>query len=393
MKNLFTVTCFLLLSQFLFAQQLPNLPIPIGAGTCEVWNNSIYHFGGSNNWSGTICYPRVYKFDGASWALYDSIPDNNMWGVTSVLVGDNIYLLGAWPYGPQLNRKYDLNTGDWTYLANSPNTYHTWGITAEVHSGIIYLFNPDGECFGYNISSDTWSDKTYNTATGTRDLSSILYQNEIYVIGWDNSAFYKYTPSSDQWTQLSNSIYQVGACAMGIINNLIYFVGGNSGGSTVAEYKTILVYDITTDTWSLDLHEISFKRHWMATAEYKGGLYIVGGIDSMANAVDIVEEIVPQGTAGVNNESEVPESYMLSQNYPNPFNPIAKINYSIPQTSQVQIIVFDLLGNEIETLVNEEKSVGTYELTWTAANLPSGVYFYQLKAGSFVQTKKMILLK
>ena len=393
MKHLLTLFCVLLLSQFLFSQQLPNLPIPIGAGSCEVWNNSIYHFGGSNNWSGTICYPRVYKFDGSSWALYDSIPDNNMWGVTSVLVGDNIYLLGAWPYGPQLNRKYDLNTGDWTYLANSPNTYHTWGITAEVHSGIIYLFNPDGECFGYNISSDTWSDKTYNTATGTRDLSSILYQNEIYVIGWDNSAFYKYTPSSDQWTQLSNSIYQVGACAMGIINNLIYFVGGNSGGSTVAEYKTILVYDITTDTWSLDLHEISFKRHWMATAEYKGGLYIVGGIDSMANAVDIVEEIVPQGTAGVNNESEVPESYMLSQNYPNPFNPIAKINYSIPQTSQVQIIVFDLLGNEIETLVNEEKSVGTYELTWTAANLPSGVYFYQLKAGSFVQTKKMILIK
>jgi len=63
-----------------FSQQLPNLPIPIGAGTCEVWNNSIYHFGGSNNWSGSICYPRVYKFDGTSWAYYDSIPDNNYVG-------------------------------------------------------------------------------------------------------------------------------------------------------------------------------------------------------------------------------------------------------------------------------------------------------------------------
>ena len=398
MKYLFTSVCFLLLSQFLHSQQLPNLPIPIGAGTCEVWNNSIYHFGGSNNWAGTICYPRVYKFDGANWSHYDSIPDNNMWGVTSVLVGDNVFLLGAWPSGPQLNRKYDLNTGDWTYLANSPNTYHTWGITAEVLNGIIYLFNPDGECFAYNISTDTWLNKTFNTASGTRDLSSILYQNEIYIIGWDNSAFYKYTPATDQWTQLSNSSYQVGACAMGIINNLIYFVGGNVGGATGAEYKTILVYDITTDTWSLNLSEISSKRHWMATAEYKGGLYVVGGIDSIANAVDIVEEIVPQGTAGVNTETEVPEGYLLTQNYPNPFNPSTSIKYSVPELSNVLIKVFDLLGNEVETLVNEEKPAGTYEVIFNShsgevRNLPSGVYFYKLQASSFIETKKMILLK
>ena len=57
------------------------------------------------------------------------------------------------------------------------------------------------------------------------------------------------------------------------------------------------------------------------------------------------------------------------------------------------IKVFDILGNEIETLVNEEKPTGTYELTWNAENLPSGVYFYQLRAGSFVETKKMVLMK
>jgi hypothetical protein len=316
-----------------------------------------------------------------------------MWGVTSVLVGDYVYLLGAWPSGPELNRRYNLNTGEWVYLAESPNTYHTWGITAEVLNGIIYLFNPDGECFAYDIATNTWSNRTFNSATGTRDLSSILYQNEIYVIGWDDSTFYKYTPSTDQWTKLSNSLYQVGACAMGIINNLIYFVGGNSGGSQGAEYKSILVYDITTDGWSIDLHEISSKRHWMATAEYKGGLYVVGGIDSIANAVDIVEEIVPQGTADIQQESKIPENYFLKQNYPNPFNPSTTIRYSIPQISLVQIKVFDVLGNELETLVNEEKTAGAYEITWTAENLTSGVYFYQLKAGNFISTKKLILMK
>ena len=100
---------------------------------------------------------------------------------------------------------------------------------------------------------------------------------------------------------------------------------------------------------------------------------------------------------------EIPTEFLLSQNYPNPFNPSTKIKYSVPQLSNVVIKVFDILGNEIETLVNEEKPAGTYEMTWYAENLPSGVYFYQLlvsalqskdgKAGNFSQTKKMLLLR
>lgn len=89
----------------------------------------------------------------------------------------------------------------------------------------------------------------------------------------------------------------------------------------------------------------------------------------------------------------VVREYSLSQNYPNPFNPITSIQYAVSSRQFVSLKVFDVLGNEIETLVNEEKPVGTYELNWNAANLPSGVYFYQLQAGEFVNTKKMILLK
>ena len=95
----------------------------------------------------------------------------------------------------------------------------------------------------------------------------------------------------------------------------------------------------------------------------------------------------------VNKSEKYLKEYLLKQNYPNPFNPSTKIKYSIPQTSQVQIKVFDVLGNEIETLINEEKPSGTYELSWYAEYLPNGVYFYQLKAGSFIKTKKMILIK
>jgi hypothetical protein len=87
------------------------------------------------------------------------------------------------------------------------------------------------------------------------------------------------------------------------------------------------------------------------------------------------------------------QEFNLLQNYPNPFNPSTKIKYLIPQSSDVLVKVYDVLGNEIETLVNEEKFAGTYEITWFAENLPSGVYFFQLKAGNFVQTKKMVLLR
>jgi hypothetical protein len=95
----------------------------------------------------------------------------------------------------------------------------------------------------------------------------------------------------------------------------------------------------------------------------------------------------------VEDTQQLPTKFSLSQNYPNPFNPSTTIKYSIPQLSNVVIKVFDVIGKEIKPLVNDEKPVGTYEVNWNAANLPSGVYFYQMKAGQFISTKKMLLLK
>jgi hypothetical protein len=86
-------------------------------------------------------------------------------------------------------------------------------------------------------------------------------------------------------------------------------------------------------------------------------------------------------------------SYSLNQNYPNPFNPATTIKYQIPELSFVTLKVYDVLGNEIATLVNEEKPVGSYDIEFDANALPSGIYFYRLQAGSFIETKKMVLMK
>ncbi len=90
---------------------------------------------------------------------------------------------------------------------------------------------------------------------------------------------------------------------------------------------------------------------------------------------------------------DAPLEFVLYQNYPNPFNPTTTLRYSIPKQSFVSLKVYDILGKEIQTLVNEEKPAGVYELNWKAANLPSGIYIYKLKTGNFISLKKMVLLK
>jgi predicted GH43/DUF377 family glycosyl hydrolase len=91
--------------------------------------------------------------------------------------------------------------------------------------------------------------------------------------------------------------------------------------------------------------------------------------------------------------SEVPQSYMLAQNYPNPFNPITGVRYEVSGVSEVKITVYDLLGREVAVLVNERKQPGSYEVSFDASGLASGVYMYRMHAGNFVQSRTMLLLK
>ncbi len=116
---------------------------------------------------------------------------------------------------------------------------------------------------------------------------------------------------------------------------------------------------------------------------------------------DSLTVLVPVGIA--ENETTLPIEYALKQNYPNPFNPSTRINYQIPDGGLVSLQVYNLLGEVVATLVNEEKPAGSYEVEFSAkggsasggdaSSLPSGIYFYKLQTGSFVETKKMVLLR
>ncbi|MCZ6702985.1 MAG: T9SS type A sorting domain-containing protein, partial [Ignavibacteria bacterium] len=125
------------------------------------------------------------------------------------------------------------------------------------------------------------------------------------------------------------------------------------------------------------------------------GFGIVAGnnlADLQANT-DIAQSIWDSVIVSVDEQSENPFSFILNQNYPNPFNPTTSIRYALSNRQYVTIKVYDVQGTMVAALVNEEQPASSYEVEWNASNFPSGVYFYQLKTGSFVQTKKMMLLK
>jgi hypothetical protein len=124
---------------------------------------------------------------------------------------------------------------------------------------------------------------------------------------------------------------------------------------------------------------IDYDKYYLVYAK-------IGGIE-YGTFVDVEDE-------EINN----PKLYFLSQNYPNPFNPTTIIKYAIPsnvkgETASVKLVIYDVLGREIKTLINEEHSAGTYDVEFNANELTSGIYFYKLQSGSFIETKKMLLLR
>jgi len=121
--------------------------------------------------------------------------------------------------------------------------------------------------------------------------------------------------------------------------------------------------------------------------------YVLRAEDIHGNLSSVSNQVSAVATGVENQHSGIPTEYSLGQNYPNPFNPTTVISYQLPVVSNVTLRVYDVLGREVETLVNERQTAGNYSVTIDARDLPSGLYFYRLQAGSYTATKKLLLLK
>ena len=138
----------------------------------------------------------------------------------------------------------------------------------------------------------------------------------------------------------------------------------------------------TTDSFFLDTTITGQEIHF----------YRISSFDESGNESPF-SNVVSNMVVGIADEGTIPVSYTLYQNYPNPFNPVTSINYILPKESNTTLTIYNLLGREVAKLVNRVQPAGVYSVKWNASNVSTGVYFYKLQSGDFLQTRKMLLLK
>lgn len=237
----------------------------------------------------------------------------------------------------------------------------------------VVISSPDGGLYTTFNGGSLWTpyNEFNNTLLGYCD---IINSTTAYIAGVDT--LLKTTNSGGNWFNVENSM-PPGYKPLNFINeNLGYTVRGQF------VYKT----EDGGVNWEAELIENSQSITNLSFINANTGWVVGenGGIYKTTNGTAIgIHQI----------SSTIPKDFSLGQNYPNPFNPNTTINFDIPKNAFVEIKVFDVLGREVASLVNEQLAAGKYKTDWNAPNYTSGIYFYRLNAGSFSETRKMILIK
>jgi photosystem II stability/assembly factor-like uncharacterized protein len=333
---------------------------------------------------------------GITWVTQVNLED---YGFSSVsFIDENIgYACGVYFYFGSRGVVFKTTNGGNYWFNTIPYPYTFEGILRSVFfvnqnlgwtvgdNGVIRKTTNGGNDWDVEMISDT-------------DLYSVFFvdENNGWIVGnlnWPNLTLHT-TNGGSNWyfiTQDSVSLdYLYDVYFIDINNGWIVGENGNIFNTTDAGASWIVQNSGTV----LDLHSVDFIDHYTGWVVGSDGTIL----KTTNSGVTFIEE---------KEINSAPTDFSLKQNYPNPFNPTTKIRYNIPSVGthrdaslQVTLKFYDVLGNEVAILVNEEKPAGTYEVEFNKAshsgegrNLPSGIYFYQLRAGDFRETKKMILLK
>jgi len=251
-------------------------------------------------------------------------------------------------------------------------------------------------------SSNTWKDCTFDSLSQSH-VTPIISGIDIDEFGnkWIASHYEKGT-IDQSWSEFhlyklenTNKYYDINlplnisdgeASSLMIDDKNNIWLGVHYLGLLKLTQDSIRVYNVdNSGILSHHIGNISVDKNdnkWLATA-----------YDWYSQGVSVYREegVILTSLKEFNNN--ITTQYSLSQNYPNPFNPSTTISYSLPQSGWVQLKVYDLLGREVSSLVNEEQSLGNYKVEFNANNFTSGIYFYKLQSGSFTETKKLILLR
>ncbi len=328
---------------------------------------------------------------GENWSLVQNIPEPRPQGICGIsVVNDSVvYASGRYNGPPRVIKTTDRGI-TWTsmdlsayagalvdcYFFSPDSGFVVGSSNADYHSGYaLVLFTSDGgdtwsiQHYGSRLGELCWKIQFRTRTTGYVSIEKFSQGPTYYLKSTDGGITW-----SDQLFQ--NSAYDVQG--IGFISDSMGWLGGWMGDT----YET-------TDagaSWHLAgfgniINRFRFLSDTLAYAV--GSTVYKYSIDSVGGTVWVNE----------NQIQIIQGKFFLSPNYPNPFNPSTTIEFLIPTAEFVTLKVYDVLGNEVATLVNEEKPTGSYEINFDASELSSGIYFYKLQTGLFVETRKMILLK
>ena len=350
----------------------------------DSWVSADTGFSGQHVWSIIVGGIKLYAgtgegvFVASNYYGTDWLPINNGLTNTQVLslafettgVGNNNFFAGTYGSGVFLSSN---NGNNWTAANSGMENSIVWALTA-IDSNIFAGTGIEG-VFHSTDNGTSWS--VANAGLIDADVRCFTQCDSFIFAGTLGSGVYRTSKNDISWVSVNSGLTDLDILSLYTIDTTIF----------ASTYNGVF---LSTDFGISWIPFNSGLENMDALSFNVLGQYVYAG----TSTGDVMKRPLSEIIIDVKNQlNTAPTEFLLSQNFPNPFNPSTSIQYAISSRQFVSLKVYDVLGNEIETLVNEEKPTGTYEITWYAENLPSGVYFYQLKAGSFIETKKMILLK
>ena len=305
------------------------------------------------------------------------------------------------------------NTGMVFVPLSAPNTKSFSDLSSHMGNNLIYVFYLDSQGSGLNTKTlgfacDTtggfiWPGNIVTLSNPTQEKLQMETAMDVYKnckLAWGDKrldASGIYAQDINPSGQLGQPVIPVELTSFNAVvqgsNVLINWETSTETNNKGFEIERLIDYKIEKlKDWEL----IGFVEGNGSTTEPESYSIVDGNVQPGVHQYRL-KQIDFDGTSTHSNSIEVeimsPAEFSLYQNYPNPFNPSTKITWQSPISSHQTLKIYDVLGNEITTLADEYKEAGRYEVDWNAGNIPSGIYFYQLKVGDFIQTRKMILIK
>jgi hypothetical protein len=363
----------------------------------------------NNCWVGTVA-GSIYMTSngGANWTLQFSISGSFSDGIKMFNPSYGIYIGDPPAVGQPFQFRYTTNGGtNWTLSPTAPtmavaNEYpviNAWDFTDSAHVLIGSAISTSGTSASRIFRTSTGFPGTFSSTslTGTGSTSGIYWQTVALInantglVGSSAGNICKTTNGGVSFTTMGSppGVGTSFACMSmsSIKSDGIIRLAIDSGG-TSKMYRTS---DVGT-TWISETIPFQASANIISNMQFLNSTFGYASLGSTSTGIGgLMKYANPSGIT--NNGSEIPAGFSLSQNYPNPFNPSTTIEFALPKSGNVSLVVYNSIGKEVKTLVSENMAAGTYTVTYDASELTSGMYFYKIVTNGFTDTKKMLLVK